>query len=183
MRHPEILVLLCAAALASGCATRRIVRAAPPSVSNPPVEEAPPAPEPAPPVPAETKTEPTPDIEPVTPPPVPAKRPAAPRPRPAPAEAADAPAPKPAPPQISPELSPQALAAAQSNTNSNISTSQKNLQMATGKRLNAAQKDLVEKIQGFLAQAQEAIMAEDWIRAQNLADKARVLSLELVKSL
>jgi hypothetical protein len=48
--------------------------------------------------------------------------------------------------------------------------------------LNAAQKDLVDKISGFLTQAHEAIVAEDWVRAQNLAEKARVLSVELVKS-
>jgi hypothetical protein len=41
----------------------------------------------------------------------------------------------------------------------------------------------VEKISGFLSQAHEAILADDWVRAENLADKARVLSNELVKSL
>lgn len=60
---------------------------------------------------------------------------------------------------------------------------EKNLQLATGKQLRAAQKDLVEKISGFLGQAHEAILADDWIRAQNLAEKALVLSTELVKSL
>jgi hypothetical protein len=57
------------------------------------------------------------------------------------------------------------------------------LQAAAGKKLNAAQKDLVEKINGFLGQAREAIVAGDWVRAKNLAEKARVLSDELVKSL
>jgi len=41
----------------------------------------------------------------------------------------------------------------------------------------------VEKISGFLSQAHEAIIADDWVRAQNLAEKAGVLSSELVKSL
>jgi hypothetical protein len=54
--------------------------------------------------------------------------------------------------------------------------------MAVGKRLSAAQKDLTEKIRGFLAQAHDAIRAGDWVRALNLAEKARVLSDELVKS-
>jgi hypothetical protein len=111
---------------------------------------------------------------------LPPKRPA-PRPRPAP-ETADPAPPKPAPPQISPQLSAKDLAAAKSNTSSNITTAEKNVQLANGKQLNAAQKDLIEKINGFLAQAHEAIVADDWVRAQNLADKARVLSSELVKS-
>lgn len=56
------------------------------------------------------------------------------------------------------------------------------MQLANGRQLNAAQKDLIEKINGFLAQAHEAIVSDDWVRAQNLADKAQVLSSELVKS-
>jgi hypothetical protein len=134
----------------------------------------------------ETKTEePPPEAAPPEePPPAPAKRPA-PRPRPAQPETADPAPPKPAPPQISPQLSPKDLAAAQSNTRSNIKTAEDNLQLASGKQpsLSAAQKDLVEKISGFLSQAHEAIIAGDWVRAQNLAEKAGVLSNELVKSL
>jgi len=61
-------------------------------------------------------------------------------------------------------------------------TAEHNLQFANGKQLSAAQKDLTEKIKGFLSQSHEAIMADDWVRAQNLAEKARVLSAELVKS-
>src|SRR6267143_1941946 len=163
MRRRALFVLLFAAAFgAAGCSTKHIVRAAPPSVSAPPPEEAPPLP----------------------PPPAPAKRPA-PRPRPAQPEIADPTPPKPAPPQISPQLSPKDLAAAQSNTRSNIKTAEDNLQLASGKQPSpsAAQKDLVEKISGFLSQAHEAIIAGDWVRAQNLAEKAGVLSNELVKSL
>jgi hypothetical protein len=139
---------------------------------------------PAAPPPVETKTEePAPEAPPLeTPPPAPAKRPA-PRPRPAQPETADPAPPKPAPPQISPQLSVQDLAVAKNNTTSNITSAEKNLQAASGKQLSAAQKDLVEKISGFLSQAHEAILADDWVRAQNLADKARVLSNELVKSL
>jgi outer membrane biosynthesis protein TonB len=184
MRRRELLVLLFAAALATaGCGSKHIVRAAPPSVSTPPPEETPTAPEPVAPSPAETKTEePPPEAPPPTPPPVPAKRPA-PRPRPAQPETAESAPPKPTPPQISPQLSAKDLAAAKNNTTSNITMAEKNLQLATGKQLRAAQKDLVEKISGFLGQAHEAILADDWIRAQNLAEKALVLSTELVKSL
>jgi hypothetical protein len=139
-------------------------------------------PQPTPPPPVETKTEEPPPEAPLpATPSLPAKRPA-PRPRPAQAETPDAAPPKPAPPQISPQLSAKDLAAAKSNTTSNMITADKNVQLANGRQLNAAQKDLIEKINGFLGQAHEAIAADDWVRAQNLAEKAQVLSSELVKS-
>jgi hypothetical protein len=131
----------------------------------------------------ETSTEPAPVPALPEPPPAPAKRPTPPRPRPAPAETAEPAPPKPAPPQISPQLSAKDLETAKANTTANITTSEKNLHQADGKALNAAQKDLTEKISGFLSQAHEAIRADDWVRALNLAEKARVLSAELVKSL
>ncbi len=91
--------------------------------------------------------------------------------------------PKPAPPQISPRLSPEEQAAAERKTYEDIGTAERNLQVAYGKQLNAAQHDLVEKIRGFLGQAHEAIHASDWVRARNLAQKAVVLSVELINSL
>ena len=180
MRKPEYLVFLCIVALGlAGCAGKRIVRAAPPSVSTPPPEITQPMPPPATPEPSITVEEPPPDPTPSVPPMVPAKHPAPPRPRP---PAPDAPTPKPAAPQISPELSAKDLAAVKSNTTGNLTQAEQNLQQASGKTLNAAQKDLTEKIRAFLTQAHEAILADDWVRAQNLAEKARVLSAELVKS-
>jgi len=41
---------------------------------------------------------------------------------------------------------------------------------------------MVEKIQGFIAQAREALQASDYTRAQNLAQKAQLVSVELVKT-
>jgi hypothetical protein len=184
MRKVQLLALLCAASAAmAGCASKHIVRAAPPSVSTPPPEEtAPmPAPTPATPPPVAATEEPAPEVPSPEPPPAPAKRPAAPR-RPAPTETADPTPAKPAPPQISPQLSPRDLESTKRNTTANITTAEQNLQLANGKQLSAAQKDLTEKIKGFLSQAHEAIMSDDWVRAQNLAEKARVLSAELVKS-
>jgi hypothetical protein len=184
MRKAELLSLLCAVALGTaGCATKQIVRAAPPSVSTPPPEETAPSPPPATPPPTEATTEPAPEPTPATPAPAPAKRPTTPRPRPAPTETAEPAPPKPAPPQISPQLSVKDLETAKASTTSNITTAEKNLHQADGKQLNPAQKDLTEKISGFLTEAHEAILADDWVRALNLAEKARVLSAELVKSL
>jgi hypothetical protein len=182
MRKFQLLALLCAvSAVMAGCASKHIVRAAPPSVSAPPPDETSPMPPPETPPPVTTTEEPAPEVPSPAPPPVPGKRPAAPR-RPAPAETADPTPAKPAPPQISPQLSPRDLEATKKNTTANITTAEQNLQLANGKQLSAAQKDLTEKIKGFLSQSHEAIMADDWVRAQNLAEKARVLSAELVKS-
>lgn len=64
-----------------------------------------------------------------------------------------------------------------------MSVAENNLQRSADKRLSAAQRDLVEKIQSFLSQSREASKAGDWARAQNLAQKARLLSVELVDSL
>ncbi|SRR5712692_4207112 len=184
MRHHELFVLgVAATLLAAGC-SKHIVSAAPPSVIAPPPEERPVAPaEPAPPPAATPTPEPAREPPPAEPAPEPARRPA-PRPRPVQAETPDAQPtpPKPAPPQISPQLSAKDLETAKNHTTSEIMTADKNLQAANGKQLNAAQKDLVEKIRSFLAQSHEAIVADDWVRAENLAEKARVLSLELVKS-
>jgi hypothetical protein len=182
MRKIPLLALLCAfSAAMAGCANKHIVRAAPPSVSAPPPDETSPMPPPETPPPVTTTEEPAPEVPSPAPPPAPGKRPAAPR-RPAPAETADPTPAKPAPPQISPQLSPRDLEATKKNTTANITTAEHNLQFANGKQLSAAQKDLTEKIKGFLSQSHEAIMADDWVRAQNLAEKARVLSAELVKS-
>jgi hypothetical protein len=180
MRKIQLLALLCAVpAGLAGCASKHIVRAAPPSVSTPPAEETSPMPPPETPPPVSTTEEPAPEVPSPELPPAPAKRPASPR-RPAPT--ADPTPAKPAPPQISPQLSPRDLEATKRNTTTNITTAEQNLQLANGKQLSAAQKDLMEKIKGFLTQSHEAIIADDWVRAQSLAEKARVLSAELVKS-
>ncbi len=167
-RQPAVILLLCTLALVvSGC-KKRTVHAAPPAVSTaPPEEPASPAAAPA-------------EVKPETPPetaPAPATTPApvAPPAKPAP--------PRPVPPQISPQISPEEQAAAERRTYEDIRVAERNLQVAYGKQLNAAQHDLVEKIRGFLGQAREAIRASDWVRARNLAQKARVLSVELVNSL
>src|SRR5271170_8136920 len=161
----------------------------------------------APPVTADSKpitnvapdTDALPPVEPVSPPPTPAATTAAPLPvEPAhtkplppphrqPSEASsDTQAEQPArtpPPQISPQLSPGDQAALRRSTGVDADVAQKNLQQANGKVLNAAQQDLQEKIRSFLAQSDDAGKAGDWSRAQTLAQKARLLSVELVDSL
>ena len=176
------IALLCvSAALLSGC-RRNIVRATPPSVTVPPQTE---------PFPQPTVVNPQPQPEPTAPPDVtPPAQPVPtvagqPRPRP-PVEAEAAkpkPEPEPQPPQIAPQLSAKDQANAVRTTTDDIRVAERNLQTAYGRQLNASQDDLVEKVAGFLSQAHEAIRAGDWVRAQNLARKAQVLSSELMKSL
>jgi hypothetical protein len=182
LRRNVLVALLClAAAGLSGC-RRNIVRAAPPSVASPPDTEPFPQPAVVAPQPAAAPSEP-PDVK--TPAqPVPA---VADQPRPRPPVEAEAAAPKPEPEpeplQISPQLSAKDQAAAVRTTTDDIRVAERNLQVAYGRQLNASQNDLVGKIAGFLAQAHEAIRTGDWVRAQNLAQKAQVLSVELTKSL
>ncbi len=94
-----------------------------------------------------------------------------------------APASRPAPPQISPQISQADQAAYEHRTNDSISEAQKNLQKAGAHQLSSSQQEMVEKIQGFITQARDALQASDYTRAQNLAQKAQLLSIELVNTL
>jgi hypothetical protein len=85
-------------------------------------------------------------------------------------------------PLITPQLSPEETAAAQQQTNQSLNIAEKNLESKRGKRLNAAELDLVSKIRGFLKDAREAAQIADWARARSLSKKAQVLSEELVDS-
>ena len=181
-RTQYALLLACLAApILAGCG-RNIVRAASPSVTSPPPGE--PAPRPA-------ASSPAPIAAPELPQPAPelvispGPEPQPPRPRPAPVAAEPEP-PRPrtevAPPQISPILTPADQERLTRLSTDQIRIAERNLQLAAGRRLNAVQNDLAEKVRGFLSQAHEAIRANDWVRAQNLAEKAQVLSAELVKS-
>jgi hypothetical protein len=113
-------------------------------------------------------------------------KPAPPR-KPAPEPAADTSASeqptKPPAPQIVPQISAGDQQSYQRKTEDDISVAQSNLDQANGKQLSAAQSDLVQKIQSFLAQSRDASKSGDWARAQVLSQKARLLSVELVESL
>jgi hypothetical protein len=173
----------------AGCHRQTVHAAAPPPAATP--ASANPAPASTAPSdttkPAETKPATPPDTATVNPSPeTPAPKPATSHPHVAPAPPVTPetpPAPRPAPPQIRPSLSPAQAAEFKRKTNEAGVEAEKNLQRAYGRPLTEAQKDLVEKIRGFMTQAREAGDAEDWGRAFNLAEKARLLSLELVESL
>ncbi|MCL6480559.1 MAG: hypothetical protein K6U02_02420 [Firmicutes bacterium] len=168
------LLLLALIGGAAGCKRRAPVVAAPvpapAPAETPPAAETPPPPEPKP---TEAAKEPAPELIVPAPPP----KPVMPEPKPTPT------APAVPPPRIAPQLSPERQAELERKTNEALAAAEKNLERSYGKRLNATQHDLVQKIQGFLAQSREAIQAKDWTRASTLAEKARVLSIELVRSL
>jgi outer membrane biosynthesis protein TonB len=86
-------------------------------------------------------------------------------------------------PQISPQMSPGDQATLEKKTAEDIAAAQANLAQSKNKPLSAAQQDLVDKIRSFLDEAGEASKSGDWARAQNLAQKAHLLSNELVNSL
>ncbi len=85
-------------------------------------------------------------------------------------------------PQIAPQISPQDQQRAEGDTNTDLQTARQNLNSVSGRRMNATQQDLADKIRSFMQQARDAMTAGDWKSARNLAEKARVLSIELVHS-
>ncbi len=80
-------------------------------------------------------------------------------------------------------MSPAEEAELKGQTQKSIAEAEANLRKTSGHDLNDAQRDMVEKIQNFLAQSREASEIPDWNRAHILADKARLLSIELANSL
>jgi hypothetical protein len=89
---------------------------------------------------------------------------------------------KPAPPVILPQLSPGDRATYEHETSDDIHAAEENLNHASGRQLSAAQLDLVQKIQSFLKDSRAASQEGDWSRAQQLSQKARRVSDELVAS-
>ena len=86
-------------------------------------------------------------------------------------------------PLIAPQITPQESAVAPRQTIESLSIAEKNLGLAQGKNLSAAQSDLVSKIKGYIKDAREAAKISDWSQARSLAKKAQVLSEELAGSL
>jgi hypothetical protein len=112
----------------------------------------------------------------------PAPKPQKPAPEPEPSTAAEDHT-RPRAPQISPQLSENEKANYQRSIAEDIGVAEGNLKQIDGKRLNAQQTDLVDKIRSFRDQSNNAAKEGDFARAKNLAQKARLLSVELVNSL
>jgi outer membrane biosynthesis protein TonB len=175
-------LVLCALAAGLGGCNHKVQAAAPVASAPAPTPKQPPATTPAPDLPTQTDTPPATDSLPVTttPPPAPPHK-STPKKSETPVEPAEQPTRPPAP-QISPQLSADDQASYERKTNEDISEAEKNLAQAAGKQLSAGQQDLEEKIRSFLGQSRDASKTGDWARALNLAQKARLLSIELVNS-
>ncbi len=89
---------------------------------------------------------------------------------------------KQAEPAIVPEVPSEELKAAQAETQHNLDLAEKNLALAQGKNLNAAQQDVVSKVKGYADSARDAIKSGDWVKAKNLSNKAELLSEQLASS-
>lgn len=181
------LVGLCVVAaslslLCSGCA-HKVQAAAPVTVSPQPPAPVPsqdttkspasiPAPSTPPPANPVSTTPPTLNSKPDTP-----KRPVTTTPASEPEEE------RPAAPLISPQISASDQSQLQQQADQYVATAQQNLHRADGRNLNDTQKDMVDKIRGFLDQAQQARQTSDWDRAKDLSRKAYLLSLDLLKTL
>lgn len=169
-RHVSAPVPVAAAPIPSSVPSARPMTIAPDTDATPPVD----GPEAPPELP----------IAPVPPLPVSLAPPTPPAPQRSAADrTAQQPAAHPPAPQISPQLSPGDRATYERTTSGDIGVAEQNLRQAAGKQLSATQKDLVDKIRSFVAQSQDASNGGDWARAQNLAQKARLLSEELRNSL
>lgn len=84
------------------------------------------------------------------------------------------------PPQIVPQISASEQQNYQRQTSSDVSAAQQNLAQAEQRSLNPQQRDLRDKVRSFLKQSEDAGKAGDWVAAQNFAQKAHLLSDQLL---
>jgi len=89
---------------------------------------------------------------------------------------------KPAPLQISPQLSQQEVSRLQGDIENDLRSARLNLNSVVGKRMNSFQQELADKVHSFMDQTRDAQSASDWVRARSLAEKARIVSEDLVRS-
>jgi hypothetical protein len=82
-------------------------------------------------------------------------------------------------PLISPDLTPEQLNAAKTETQQSLDAAESKLTQTHGKKLNATQEDVASKVRGFMDSAKEAVKTGDWVRAKNQAKKAEVLAQQL----
>jgi hypothetical protein len=181
-----------AALFCSGCANHNVHASVPASV-----QPSPPLPDSGRPMTTAPDTDAAPPVEVAAappsvtgsagaPPPLPVLRPTPALRKPSETATAEAPTEPPArtpAPQISPQLSAGDQASYEHKTTEDVAVAEKNIQNSNGRQLNAAQQDIVDKVRSFLSQARDASKTGDWARAQNLAQKARALSVELANSL
>lgn len=88
-----------------------------------------------------------------------------------------------APPQIVPQISASEQQNYERQASSDAGVARQNLAQADAHQLNPQQRDLRDKVVSYLKQSDDARKAGDWLAAQNLAQKARQVSVQLLNSL
>jgi hypothetical protein len=196
MRLPGLVLLI--AITVAGCANpKELFTPAPPSPPivpaaplvtpsppmSPPAAEAPPSPPivpaappvtaPPPKAPPVRKTPPPPPVSPVAPP-VTAPPPIM------PPVGEEPPSP---PPLLSPQMGREEQDRLRREADNRIKSAEQTLAQIDQKKLPARQQETSSTIQSFLVKAKEALSAQDYSRATNLADKAQILAEELVRGL
>jgi hypothetical protein len=86
-------------------------------------------------------------------------------------------------PKIAPDLSPSDQAAKQKQIEDDSAVANRNLQLVKNRQLNPQLQDIADKVREFLSQSNDAGKTGDWVSAQSLAHRARVLSESLVQNL
>ena len=83
--------------------------------------------------------------------------------------------------QISYSATDQQTLEKRKNTDAFLTATTTNLKQISGKQLNLGQQDMVKQIHNYMAQSKNATKTGDIQGANNLAVKAHLLSVELVK--
>jgi hypothetical protein len=120
------------------------------------------------------------------PPPAPARKEATPPPArpspPAPSSPPAAPKEKAPAAVLSPQVGAQDAERLKRESGARIEETEQLLQQIDQNRLTKNQQDTYTTIQSFLADARQALAAQDYLRASNLADKAHALAEEMSRS-
>jgi hypothetical protein len=82
---------------------------------------------------------------------------------------------------IAPGVSQQQASQQLETTNQLLAKTEENLKIVESRQLNAGQQDTVKQIRDYMKQSQKAAEDGDAQRAYTLADKARMLSSDMVK--
>lgn len=92
-------------------------------------------------------------------------------------------APAPPPPVLSPEVGREDEDRLKREASGRIQKAEEMIRQVDQKKLAKEQQETFATIQSFLGKAKEALSAQDFPRASNLADKAAVLAEDLVRTL
>ena len=92
-------------------------------------------------------------------------------------------APAPPPPVLSPDVGREDEDRLKREASGRIQKAEETIRQVDQKKLAKEQQETLSTIQSFLGKAKEALSAQDFPRASNLADKAVVLAEDLVRSL